>query len=285
MATKAKVEASARSETLRLTAGAVGVAQDLRGFLPRMIALQRALDGGGARVQKREIARLTKKYGDDHPRVREAQARIDALQRQHADFGRGLDGLAKAVDTLAVDDLFHGYVVDADGAPARGYTVRLGDRARDDARLAATTDADGYFRIDLGDGQDAGKGIGLNSELRARLRRAGAGGFAAGFEAMAGTAAEAAVAEAAAAEVAAETATATKPASRKRSAKPAAVAAAAESVAPNDASAQMADVQTTEPSTEWPVRIEDADGKQVYADAIPLVHARGRSIFRYYALP
>lgn len=274
MASKAKVDASARNEQLQLTAGAVGVAQAMRGFLPRMIALQRALDDGGARVQKREIERLAKKHGDDHPRVREAQARIDALQRQHAHFDRGLEGLAKAVDTFAADDLFHGYVVDADGAPARGYTVRLGDRARDDARLAAITDGDGYFRIDLGDGKDARDGIGLNSVLRARM-----GDFAAGFEAMMGNASGAAAATEAPAE--AQKPEPAKPASRKRAAK--ATAPAAEAVAaPAEAlSVNKADEQ----AIEWPVRIDDASGKQVYADAIPFLYTPGRSVFRYYALP
>jgi hypothetical protein len=278
MANKAKLDASARNEKLQLTAGAVGVAQEMRGFLPRMIALQRALDGGGVRVQKREIERLAKKHGDDHPRVREAQARIDALQRQHAHFDRGLEGLAKAVDTFATDDLFHGYVVDADGAPARGYTVRLGDKARDDARLAATTDGDGYFRIDLGDGKGERDGIGLNSELRARMHRARTGGFAAGFEAMMGTASGTAGAEAPAEAQKPEPA---KPASRKRAAK--ATAPAAEAVA---ASAEaLAANQADEQAIAWPVRIDDANGKQVYADAIPFLYTPGRSIFRYYALP
>lgn len=277
MANKAKLDASARNEKLQLTAGAVGVAQEMRGFLPRMIALQRALDGGGVRVQKREIERLAKKHGDDHPRVREAQARIDALQRQHAHFDRGLEGLAKAVDTFATDDLFHGYVVDADGAPARGYTVRLGDKARDDARLAATTDGDGYFRIDLGDGKGERDGIGLNSELRARMYRARTGSFAAGFEAMMGTASATAAAEA----VAEAPAEPPKPASRKRAAKAAAPAAEAVAASAETLSANKPDEQ----AIEWPVRIDDANGKQVYVDAIPFLYTPGRSVFRYYALP
>lgn len=277
MANKAKLDASARNEKLQLTAGAVGVAQEMRGFLPRMIALQRALDGGGVRVQKREIERLAKKHGDDHPRVREAQARIGALQRQHAHFDRGLEGLAKAVDTFAADDLFHGYVVDADGAPARGYTVRLGDKARDDARLAATTDGDGYFRIDLGDGKGERDGIGLNSALRARMYRARTGGFAAGFEAMMGTASASATAEA----VAEAPAEPPKPASRKRAAKAAAPAAEAVAASAETLSANKPDEQ----AIEWPVRIDDANGKQVYVDAIPFLYTPGRSVFRYYALP
>jgi hypothetical protein len=275
MASKSKVNASKRNERLQLTVGAIGVAKDARGFLSGLIGLQRALDGGGARAQKREVERLLKKYGDDHPRVREAQARIDALQRHGAHFDRGLDGLSKAVETLAAENLFHGYVVDAEGAPARGYRVHLDDRNPYSAPLRAMTDDDGYFRIELGKGQEGHDGGdryrgGLNSMLRARMGR-----FTPGFESVAGQAASAATGAGAAAAAATESPKAGATA-RKRAA-PAAAPAPEAQAAPEAAAVGQAPIELA-------VRIDDPTGKQVYEDGIPLLYEPGRSIFRYYAL-
>ena len=54
------------------------------------------------------------------------------------------------------DGLFQGYVLQSDATPAVGYTVQLRGVAGVTARQSrAKTDTDGYFRIELGVGDEA----------------------------------------------------------------------------------------------------------------------------------
>jgi hypothetical protein len=261
MATKIKTDSSKRNDKFEFAAGALKIAREARTGIPAIVGLQRALSTGGVAAQRREIDRLAKKYGDRHPRVIDAQTRVARLQAQQALFDRGLDGLDRAVETLTVENAFHGYVVDADGAPAVKYTVCVSRANQAQDERGASTNDDGYFRIDLGDGKTgpvAGPGARPfvdNSVLMSRLGR-----FAPGFEASM-------------AEAAGSGTDASEARSRKRAA----------TGAPTGA-AKAAAYGTNDTTVEWRVRILDPDGKPVQTDEIPLRLEPGRSIFRYYAL-
>jgi hypothetical protein len=259
MATKVKTDSSKRNEKLELAAGTLKLAREARARIPEIIGLQRALGAGGVATQRREIERLAKKYDDSHPRVIEAKARIAQLQAHQAQFDRGLDGLEKAVETLTVENTFHGYVVDAEGAPVVKYMVRIGREKQAQGELGAATDDSGYFRIDLGEGKPRSTAgpFAINSVLMARMGR-----FTSGFQA--------GIAEAGTAEAGASAKEASGAHSRKRA------ATAASTTARDNAN---------NPATEWVVRIFDQSGKLVHTDEIPVLLEPGRSVFRYYALP
>jgi hypothetical protein len=253
MATRIKTDSSKRNEKLELAAGSLKVAREARAWVPEIIGLQRALGAGGVATQHREIERLAKKYDDSHPRVIEAKARTAQLQAHQAQFDRGLDGLDKAVETLTVENTFHGYVVDADGAAVARHTVRIGRAKQEQGELGALTDASGYFRIDLGDGKPGSTAgsFAINSVLMARMGRF-MSGLEAGMSEAGGSGTNPSGAQ-----------------PRKR-------AAAGTSKPAMD--------NANTPASEWVVRIFDESGKLVHTDEIPLLLAPGRSVFRYFAL-
>lgn len=250
MATKLKTDSSKRNEKLELAAGSLTIAREARARIPEIIGLQRALSAGGVATQRREIERLAKKYDDSHPRVIEAKARVAQLQAHQAQFDRSLDGLDKAVETLTVENTFHGYVVEAGGAPVARHTVRIGRGNQEQGELGAATDDSGYFRIDLGDGKPRSTtgSFAINSALRAQMGRF-LSGFEAGISEAGGSATDPNAAQ-----------------SRKRAA-----AGASKSATDN-------------PTGVWTVRIFDESGKLVHTDEMPLLLEPGRSVFRYFAL-
>jgi hypothetical protein len=122
-------------------------------------------------ARRTEHERLTKRYGDDHPRVIAASAAITRLTEIARWGAHGSSRAARLVEAMQLGgSAFHGFVSDPTGEPLRGVIV---DVVADGVALrAARTEADGYFRVVL-DGEPR-SGIDLRIARRARLAAAAA---------------------------------------------------------------------------------------------------------------
>jgi hypothetical protein len=139
----------ARTEQAEELAGIATVFRRAADLGPQMLALQQALLDGIALSQRREAERLAKRKEDDS-RVADTQARAEraaALATAAASAGTAA---SRVIEVLRRDGLFQGYVAQADGAPAAGFTVQVRGAAgdRESAPLTAKTADDGYFRIE-----------------------------------------------------------------------------------------------------------------------------------------
>jgi hypothetical protein len=138
-----------RAARLSGVAGAFGEAADLA---PQVLELQQALLAGMVLSQRREAERLAAQYDKEDPRIARAVDRMQSLQALNSERTGQAAQVANFVATFQHDCRFSGYVSQADGTPAEGYTVRVEvlDVANKGAlRGSAKTDATGYFQIDL----------------------------------------------------------------------------------------------------------------------------------------
>ncbi|KAF0813723.1 hypothetical protein IGB42_02076 [Andreprevotia sp. IGB-42] len=141
-------------------AGLLGAVKAVTEVAPQAFNLLQALGHGAAQGQEREAKRLAKKHGDNDARVQAALLRSEALQQVAANVTLGLSRGGKVFETAVQGNLFHGYVIDAQGDPAVGHTVQLSLENATENRisLADKTDQDGYFRIWLGGKSEHVKG-------------------------------------------------------------------------------------------------------------------------------
>jgi hypothetical protein len=119
---------------------------------PQVVTLQGTLLDGIARAQRREMERLSKRYGKDDPRIALANARVQFFGEIRDEVTRHADQVSTFVDGMRSQGSFHGYVYHSDGSAADGYTVRaeVNDPAQKGVKRGKTkTDANGYFRIDM----------------------------------------------------------------------------------------------------------------------------------------
>ena len=114
---------------------------------PLLLQLQRGLAEGLKRSQLREAERLEKKDKQD-PRAASARLRAERIGTLAVDLERVGQAAERFVQGMTGGGMFHGYVVDAAGAPAVGHVVRLGSREQQEAHQAKT-DEMGYFRIEF----------------------------------------------------------------------------------------------------------------------------------------
>ena len=260
MATRLKNDTSRATQQMELMAGAVQAAKSLSVLAPQMLDLQRALNTGAAKTQAREADRLAKKYGANHPRVADARARAERMERVGQQLDTGLAGAKRVAETFTTDNVFHGYVVDENAAPASAHTVRVEFKAGRQGELTAKTNGEGYFRIELegagGKPGGSGRAGGLNSVLMSRM-----GGLAPEVDMSAF-------------EVKARKA----PARKRAKAKSARAAAAPAAAVLNEADTGTGEVLEVE------VQILDPAGKLVYEDEAPPQFEDGQSVFRYYSV-
>ena len=100
--------------------------------------------------QQRELNRILKSGSDNDPRVAALQASIEQAERLHTTARRGQARVQRALGALAGGgEVFHGFVSDSDHAPLAGLTVRVTGTQAGVKAFMATTEADGYFTIDL----------------------------------------------------------------------------------------------------------------------------------------
>lgn len=119
---------------------------------PQVASLQQTLVDGIVRAQRRELERLSKRYGEDDPRVAIANMRAQGLADLRGEVMEHASQIANFVSGMRSEGLFHGYVFLADGSAAQGYVVRasVNDPAQRGVRKGeAKTDANGYFRINM----------------------------------------------------------------------------------------------------------------------------------------
>src|SRR4051794_12690115 len=92
---------------------------------PQAAALQNALLGGIVRSQQKEAERLAAAYGKDDDRVARAQARVQLFDGLQGEAVEHAGQVGRFADALKRGGIFHGYVLQPDGSPAPGCTVRV----------------------------------------------------------------------------------------------------------------------------------------------------------------
>lgn len=102
--------------------------------------------------QRRELERIKRSGNENDPRVAALQTSIEQVSVLQTMAQRGQTRVQRALVAIAShDNVFHGFVSDRDVAPLKGLTVRLIDKKIKGAKaFTVTTDAEGYFSIDLG---------------------------------------------------------------------------------------------------------------------------------------
>lgn len=102
--------------------------------------------------QRRELERIKRSGNENDPRVAPLQTSIEQVSVLQTIAQRGQTRVQRALAAIASNDnVFHGFVSDRDVVPLKGLTVRLTDKNTKSAKaFTATTDAEGYFSIDLG---------------------------------------------------------------------------------------------------------------------------------------
>ena len=153
---EARAGEQARVEEAAHVGGMAGAFSRAFAMGPQVLALQQAVLAGMVQSQQREAERLAAKHGIDDERVGGALERAAHFGELGAAAASGGVVAGRLAQTFQQEGLFHGYVTDADGTSAEGYTVRLqvqgGTGGKGIAlRGSAKTDSDGYFRIELGE--------------------------------------------------------------------------------------------------------------------------------------
>ena len=98
--------------------------------------------------RRRELARITAAGGDQDPRAVRLQNSLDQLEDVKTLAQRSRTRLTRMASVREEEEVFHGFVSDIDLNPMPRVTVRVSGGAT--TRQTATTDDDGYFRIELG---------------------------------------------------------------------------------------------------------------------------------------
>ncbi len=174
--TEGQARAQARVEQAAHIAGMATAFGRGAALGPQVLALQRAVLQGLVLSQQREADRLAARHGLDDPRPAQALDRAAGFEQLNTTLLQAGQVVGQMTETFQTDGLFHGYVHDADGAPAEGCTVRLEVRGgtRDQKPLqrgSAPTDATGYFRIDLQPGDNPSAPPRGTNPLAALLQR------------------------------------------------------------------------------------------------------------------
>lgn len=167
----------AKDEDCVQKAGIDQVFAEMSEMAPQFLALQSALVRGMARSQEREAERLARRKAPD-AEVAQARLRADQIREVQVQLEGIGDAAARVTRALAEGALFHGYVLDAEGAGAPGHVVQItGGPAAGGKRAAgyrAKTDESGYFRIAF-DVPEPGRGTRdlAESLIASRTRAAG----------------------------------------------------------------------------------------------------------------
>lgn len=127
-------------------AGIESLSADARELGPQILALQKSVLAGLAGSQAREAKRLEQR-GADRQRVARIAERAARMETIRADLLEAETAVRNVVDGFQQPGIFHGYVRQASGAPAAGYTVSVVGIRQTKTRLAAKTDESGYFRM------------------------------------------------------------------------------------------------------------------------------------------
>lgn len=136
----------------RQRAGIADAAAQLADLGPQVLAIQQALLAGIARSQLREAKRLAERHAQDDPRILQAQARAEQVKALHEEARRQGIVLTRMIETVQDDNLFHGYLHFGNGPAAVDFKVTLAVAGPNGEMLPggeASSDATGYFRIDL----------------------------------------------------------------------------------------------------------------------------------------
>lgn len=136
----------------RQRAGIADAAAQLADLGPQVLAIQQALLAGIARSQLREAKRLAERHAQDDPRILQAQARAEQVKALHEEARRQGIVLTRMIETVQDDNLFHGYIHFGNGPAAVDFKVTLAVAGPNGEMLPggeASSDATGYFRIDL----------------------------------------------------------------------------------------------------------------------------------------
>lgn len=136
----------------RQRAGIADAAAQLTELGPQVLAMQQALLAGIARSQLREAKRLAERHDNDDPRILQAQVRAEQVKALHQEAQRQGTVLTRMVQTVQHDNIFHGYVLLANGPAAVHCKVTLTTLGPDGDMVPwgeASSDETGYFRIDL----------------------------------------------------------------------------------------------------------------------------------------
>jgi hypothetical protein len=121
-----------------------------------LLAFMSALPEAFLASEQRELKRLAQTSNDKNDlRIERLKVSIERASELHATSLQGKARIDRAVASLSEDgDIFHGFVSDSELQPREKLTVRISasrDGGKDGKSLSATTDADGYFSISLGD--------------------------------------------------------------------------------------------------------------------------------------
>jgi hypothetical protein len=167
---EARAGDQARVEDAAHVGGMAGAFSRAFAMAPQVLALQQAVLAGMVQSQQREAERLAERHGIDDERVGAALERAARFDELGAAAASGGEVAGRLAQTFQQEGLFHGYVTDGEGTAAEGYTVRLqvqGGAGGKGAALrgSAKTDAEGYFRIELG---AAGRAARPEAELLTR---------------------------------------------------------------------------------------------------------------------
>ena len=136
----------------RQRAGIADAAAQLIEVGPQVLAIQQALLAGIARSQLREAKRVAERHDNDDPRILQAQVRADQVKALHREAQRQGTVLNKMIQSVQQDNIFHGYLLHANGSAAVHCKVTLTVFGSDCEILPwgeDSSDETGYFRIDL----------------------------------------------------------------------------------------------------------------------------------------
>ena len=130
-----------------------------------LATLMSILPDAFAASQRRELERVQESGKENDARVAALRTSIEQADVLRTMARRGQVRIQRALVAVAAnDDVFHGFVSDADLAPLKGLTVRLtGGRNTRAKAFSATTDDDGYFSIALGAKSDAQRDSGAKA--------------------------------------------------------------------------------------------------------------------------
>jgi hypothetical protein len=147
-----RLKTSVGTEEAESLAGIVTAFERIAALGPQVLSLQGALLGGVVRSQRKEVDRLAATFGKEDERVARAELRVDLLDGLTGEAMVHATQVARFVDTVRKDGIFHGYVLLPDGSPAAGYAVvaAAADSGRKvKLRGKGKTDAEGYFSFNM----------------------------------------------------------------------------------------------------------------------------------------
>jgi hypothetical protein len=129
-----------------------GAAQQALGAGIELANLLSILPGAFVASQQKELERIKQSKVENDPRVAALEASIEQATVLQTMAQRGQVRAQRALVAVASqENVFHGFVSDAELTPLKGLTVRVTGGKRGNAgALSATTDDDGYFSIALG---------------------------------------------------------------------------------------------------------------------------------------